>query len=68
MVRVNKVNKIDEVNKVNKVDEVDSTFCDSITKVFCKRIIRVINADLCCNINCKSFKGLPILISTTKVS
>jgi hypothetical protein len=69
--RVNKVDKVGEVDKVsevNKVNKVNSTFRDSTTKVSYKRVVRVINADLRCSINCKSLKGLPILISTAKVS
>jgi hypothetical protein len=50
-----------KIDKVNEVDRVDGTFCDSTAKVSCKRVVRVINADLCCSINCKSFEGLSIL-------
>jgi hypothetical protein len=53
---------------VDKVDEVDDTFRDGTAKVSYKRVIRVIDADLRCSINCESLKGLPILISTAKVS
>jgi hypothetical protein len=70
MVRVNKVDKVNEVNKVdkvNKVNKVDSMFCDGITKVFYKRVVCVVNADLCYSINCRSFEGLLILIGTAKV-
>jgi hypothetical protein len=49
------------VNKVDKVNRVNGTFCDSTTKVSRKRVIRVINADLCYGINCRSLKDLPIL-------
>jgi hypothetical protein len=61
--RVNKVDKVDKVNKVNRVNRVDrvGTFCDDTAEVFCKRVVCVINADLCCSINYRSFKGLLIL-------
>jgi hypothetical protein len=66
--KVDKVDEVDEVNKVDKVNRVDSTFCDGTAKVSCKRVVRVINANLCCSINYRSLKGLLILIGTAKVS
>jgi hypothetical protein len=68
MTRVNKVNKVNKINKVNKVDKVNNTFYNNTTKVSCKRVVCVVNTDLCCSINYKSFKGFPIFKSTTKVS
>jgi hypothetical protein len=68
MVGVNKVNKVNEVDKVNKVNRVNNTFCNNTAKVSCKRVVRVVNVDLCYSINYRSLKGLPILIGTVKVS
>jgi hypothetical protein len=62
-----RVNEVDKVNKVDEVNKVNSTFRDGTAKVSCKRVVRVINADLRCSINCRSLKGLPIFISTAKV-
>jgi hypothetical protein len=53
--------KVDEVNEVDKVDRVNGTFRDGTVEVSCKRVVRVIDADLCCSINCRSFEGLLIL-------
>jgi hypothetical protein len=50
------------------VDKVNGTFRDGTAKVSCKRVVCVVNADLRCSINCRSFKGLPILKGTAKVS
>jgi hypothetical protein len=36
--------------------------------VGCYRVVRVIDADLRCSINCRSFEGLPIFKDTAKVS
>jgi hypothetical protein len=65
---VNEVDGVNKVSGVNKVNKVDSTFRDSTAKVSCKRVVCVVNADLRCSINCRSLKGLPILIGTAKVS
>jgi hypothetical protein len=66
--RVDKVDEVDGVGEVDKVNEVDGTFRNGTAKVSRKRVVRVVNADLRCSINCRSFKGLPILIGTAKVS
>jgi hypothetical protein len=66
--KVDKVDEVDEVNEVDEVDKVDGTFRDGTAKVSRKRVVRVIDADLCCGINCRSFEGLPIPKGTAKVS
>jgi hypothetical protein len=53
---------------VDEVDEVDGTFRDGTAKVSRKRVVRVIDADLRCGINCRSLEGLPIPKGTAKVS
>jgi hypothetical protein len=50
-----------KVNKVNEVDRVNGTFRDGTAEVSRKRVVRVIDADLCCSINCRSFEGFLIL-------
>jgi hypothetical protein len=56
------------MTRVDKVNKVNSTFRNSTAKVSRKRVVHVIDADLCCNINCKSLKSLPISKGTAKVS
>jgi hypothetical protein len=46
----------------------DGTFRDGTAKVSRKRVVRVVDADLRCSINCRSLEGLLILIGTAKVS
>jgi hypothetical protein len=50
-----------KVDEVDEVDKVDGTFCDGTAEVSRKRVVRVIDVDLCCSINCRSLEGLLIL-------
>jgi hypothetical protein len=50
-----------KVDEVDEVDRVNGTFCDGTAEVFCKRVVRVIDTDLCCSINYRSFEGFLIL-------
>jgi hypothetical protein len=58
--------KVDEVDGTFR--EVDGTFRDGTAEVSRYRVVRVIDADLRCSINCRPFEGLPILKDTAEVS
>jgi hypothetical protein len=66
--KVDEVNRVDRVNRIDGINRVNSTFRDGTAEVSYKRVVRVINADLCYSINCRSFKGFLILKSIIKVS